>query len=92
MFESLFNHMSGDPDFEYGLIDGPIIRAHQTASGATGGLSIRPSKRNREDHIPYDEEGYRWRYGVENDFGKIKEARIGYTATGHLAATVIASR
>jgi hypothetical protein len=33
----------GDPDFEYALIDGTIIRVHQHGTGAKGGLKIRRS-------------------------------------------------
>ena len=43
VFENLFNGMSGDPDLEYALIDGTIVQVHQKATGAKGGLSIRPS-------------------------------------------------
>ena len=43
VFERLFERLSGEPDFEYALIDGTIVTAHQKASGAKGGLSIRPS-------------------------------------------------
>ena len=43
VFESLFNSLSGDPDFEYAIIDGTIIRVHQDGTGARGGLKIRPS-------------------------------------------------
>jgi len=43
VFERIFECLSGDPDFEYVLIDGTIVAAHQKASGAKGGLSIRPS-------------------------------------------------
>jgi transposase len=42
VFERIFNAVSGDPDFEYIMIDGTIISVHQKASGAKGGLSIRP--------------------------------------------------
>jgi len=42
VFESLFKAMSDDPDLEYALIDGTIVQAHQKATGAKGGLSIRP--------------------------------------------------
>ena len=35
--------MSDDPDFEYLIIDSTIVRAHQHASGAKGGLKIRRS-------------------------------------------------
>jgi transposase len=43
VFESLFNAMSDVPDLEYALIDGTIVSVHQKASGARGGLKIRPS-------------------------------------------------
>ena len=43
VFESLFKAINGEPDFEYVLIDGTIVQVHQKASGAKGGLSIRPS-------------------------------------------------
>ena len=40
---SLFKAIRGDPDLEYALIDGTIVQVHQKATGAKGGLSIRPS-------------------------------------------------
>jgi len=43
VFQRLFEAVSGDPDFEYVLVDGTIVNVHQKASGAKGGLSIRPS-------------------------------------------------
>jgi transposase len=43
IFERLFQALSGDPDFEYALIDGTIVRVHQHGTGAKGGLSLRPS-------------------------------------------------
>ena len=43
VFESLFKALSGEPDFEYALIDGTIVRVHQHATGAKGGLKIRLS-------------------------------------------------
>jgi transposase len=42
VWQRLFEAMSDDPDFEYLIIDSTIIRAHQHASGAKGGLRIRP--------------------------------------------------
>ena len=41
IFERLFQLLSGDPDFEYALIDGTIIRVHQHGTGAKGGLCVR---------------------------------------------------
>ena len=43
VWESLFNALVDDPDFEYVIIDATIVRAHQHAAGAKGGLKIRPS-------------------------------------------------
>jgi len=43
VFERIFNRLSGDPDFEYAVIDGTIIRVHQHGTGAKGGRNIRPS-------------------------------------------------
>ena len=43
VFESLFKALSDDPDFEYAIIDGTIVRVHQHGTGARGGLKIRPS-------------------------------------------------
>jgi transposase len=43
VFEKLFEALSDEPDFEYVLIDGTIIKVHRHATGAKGGLSIRPS-------------------------------------------------
>ena len=43
VFERLFNAMSGDVDLEYALIDGTIVQVHQKATGAKGGLCIKPS-------------------------------------------------
>jgi transposase len=43
VFDRVFERVSDEPDFEYALIDGTIVTAHQKASGAKGGLRIRPS-------------------------------------------------
>ena len=43
VFQRIFDVISGEPDFEYVLVDGTIISAHQKASGAKGGLEIRRS-------------------------------------------------
>ena len=43
VFETIFQSLSGDPDFEYAIIDGTIVRVHQHATGAKGGLKLRPS-------------------------------------------------
>jgi hypothetical protein len=43
VLEHVFLALSGDPDFEYALIDGTIIRVHQHGTGAKGGLVVRRS-------------------------------------------------
>jgi len=43
VFERIFNELSGDPDFEYALIDGTIVKVHRHGTGAKGGLKIRLS-------------------------------------------------
>ena len=43
VFERVFRLLSGDPDFEYALIDGTIVRVHQHGTGAKGGPKIRRS-------------------------------------------------
>jgi transposase len=43
VWQRIFEAMSDDPDFEYLILDSTIVRAHQHASGAKGGLKIRPS-------------------------------------------------
>lgn len=43
VFETIFERLSDDPDFEYALIDGTIVRVHQHGTGARGGLKLRRS-------------------------------------------------
>ena len=43
VWDRIFAALSDDPDFEYLIIDSTIVRAHQHAAGAKGGLKIRPS-------------------------------------------------
>ncbi|MBL0408608.1 IS5 family transposase [Microvirga aerilata] len=47
IFEQVFQALSGDPDFEYALIDGTIIRVHQHGTGAKGGLGHQAIGRSR---------------------------------------------
>ena len=48
VWQRIFEAMSDDPDFEYLIIDSTIVRAHQHASGAKGGLAIRRSDARAE--------------------------------------------
>ena len=43
VFERIFQSLSGEPDFEYAIVDGTIVRVHQHGTGAKGGLAIKPS-------------------------------------------------
>lgn len=43
VWQRVFEALSDDLDFEYLIIDSTIVRAHQHASGAKGGLKIRLS-------------------------------------------------
>ena len=47
VFQRVFDAISGEPDFEYVLVDGTIINAHRPASGAKGGIEIRRSGAQR---------------------------------------------
>jgi len=47
VFERIFERLSGQPDFEYVLIDGTIVTAHQKASGAKGGTQNQAIGRSR---------------------------------------------
>jgi putative transposase len=42
VFEKIFRVLSGDPDFEYAMIDGTIIKVHRHGTGAKGGLRVKP--------------------------------------------------
>ena len=43
VFARVFTVLGGDPDFEYAMVDGTIVRVHQHATGAKGGLRARQS-------------------------------------------------
>jgi putative transposase len=43
VWDRLFNVLADDPDFEYVIVDGTIVRVHQHGTGAKGGLEIRRS-------------------------------------------------
>jgi transposase len=42
VFDRIFELLSGEPDFEYVMIDGTISSVHQKESGERGGLKIKP--------------------------------------------------
>lgn len=47
VFKRVFAGLSDEPDFEYALIDGTIVTAHQKASGARGGTQNQAIGRSR---------------------------------------------
>src|SRR4051812_1797873 len=47
VFERIFGCLSDEPDFEYAMIDGTIVTAHQKASGARGGTQNQAIGRSR---------------------------------------------
>ncbi|CUS34842.1 hypothetical protein COMA1_140001 [Candidatus Nitrospira nitrosa] len=56
IWERVFRALSGDPDFEYVMIDSTIVRAHQHAAGAKGGSrdgSPWPFERRADHQNPH---------------------------------------
>jgi transposase len=49
VFERIFAELSQDPDFEYAIIDGTIVKVHRHGTGAKGGLKFRPSASRAAD-------------------------------------------
>ena len=87
-----FGALLGDKAF-----DADWLRADLDDRGAA---AVIPPKANRKAQITLDLDMYRWRHLIENTFAKLKEFRAvatrydktdtSYTATIHLAATIIA--
>lgn len=49
IWHRIFRALVRDPDFSYRIIDSTIVRAHQHAAGAKGGLKIRRSAARAAD-------------------------------------------
>ncbi len=43
VFKRIFDAVSDEPDMEYAMIDGTIVKVHRHGQGAKGGLKARPS-------------------------------------------------
>ena len=43
VFQRRFEAVSAEPDMEYAMIDGTIVKVHRHGQGANGGLRARPS-------------------------------------------------
>ena len=52
VFKRIFGAVSDDPDMEYAMIDGTIIKVHRHGQGAKGGLKARPSASRRAASRP----------------------------------------
>jgi transposase len=42
VFQRIFEALSDDPDMEYAMVDGTIVKVHRHGHGAKGGLKARP--------------------------------------------------
>ena len=42
VFQRIFDALSGDPDLEFAMVDGTIVKVHRHGQGAKGGLKARP--------------------------------------------------
>ena len=42
VFQRIFDALSDEPDMEFAMIDGTIIKVHRHGQGAKGGLKISP--------------------------------------------------
>jgi len=42
VFQRIFDALSDDPDMEFAMIDGTIVKVHRHGQGAKGGLKARP--------------------------------------------------
>ncbi len=57
VWERVFRALSGDPDFDYVMIDSTIVRAHQHSAGAKGGSrdgSAGPFEWRADHQHPHD--------------------------------------
>ncbi len=45
VFERIFRELSGDPDFEYALVDSALVEAHRHGLGVKGGRDKRSGAR-----------------------------------------------
>jgi transposase len=43
VFKRIFDAVSGDPDMEFAMIDGTIVKVHRHGQGSKGGLKAKPS-------------------------------------------------
>lgn len=47
VFQRLFDAVSDEPDTEFEMINGTIVKAHRHGQGAKGGLKAKPSASRR---------------------------------------------
>jgi transposase len=49
VFKKMFDAMSGDPDMEWAMIDGTIVKVHRHGQGAKGGTESKAIGKSRGD-------------------------------------------
>ena len=42
VFQRMFDALSDEPDMEFAMVDGTIVKVHRHGQGAKGGLKARP--------------------------------------------------
>ncbi len=42
VFHRMFDALSDEPDMEFAMVDGTIVKVHRHGQGAKGGLKARP--------------------------------------------------
>ena len=47
VFKRIFDAVSDEPDMEFAMVDGTIVKVHRHGQGAKGGLEARPSVARR---------------------------------------------
>ena len=47
VFKRIFDAVSDEPDLEFAMVDGTIVKVHRHGQGAKGGLEARPSVARR---------------------------------------------
>jgi transposase len=43
VFKRIFDALANDPDLEFAMVDGTIVKVHRHGQGSKGGLKARPS-------------------------------------------------
>lgn len=49
VFKRIFDALSDEPDLEYAMVDGTIVKVHRHGQGSKGGLTVKPSAVRKAD-------------------------------------------